>query len=279
MKIIQDIILKKEDGELLLTDIYIPSRQSASLILFLHGYKTYKNWGAYDLMAMAFLKAGFGIVKFNFSGSGVVPEEAHKITDLEKFGNNNIERELSDIEFMKNWIQGGALEAYSDTKIRDISLVGHSRGGSLAILSGASDKSIKKIIAWAAFSDFYEMIHTYDIQTWKENGVLYSNSPLSDKALPRYYSQYEILMKDKKKYALQGLIEKSEKKILLIHGMDDEIIPYEQAMQMKKWNKAVRLSLIPGATHTFGAYHPYDQRQLPFDFAMVLKESLNFLKP
>ena len=36
------------------------------LVIFCHGYKGYKDWGAWNLVADEFVKKGFSFVKFNF---------------------------------------------------------------------------------------------------------------------------------------------------------------------------------------------------------------------
>ena len=40
------------------------------LVIFCHGYKGFKDWGPWHLVAKAFAEAGFFFLKFNFSHNG-----------------------------------------------------------------------------------------------------------------------------------------------------------------------------------------------------------------
>ena len=67
------------------------------LIVFCHGYKGFKDWGAWDLVAKAFLDAGFFFVKFNFSHNGGTMEQPIDFPDLDAFAENNYSKELDDL--------------------------------------------------------------------------------------------------------------------------------------------------------------------------------------
>ena len=58
---------------------------SNPLIIFCHGYKGFKDWGAWNLMAEAFAKIGFCFIKFNFSHNGGTIEQPIDFPDLEAF--------------------------------------------------------------------------------------------------------------------------------------------------------------------------------------------------
>ncbi len=47
---------------------YTPSElsQSSGLVVFAHGYKGFKDWGAWHLVAQAFAEAGFDFLKLYF---------------------------------------------------------------------------------------------------------------------------------------------------------------------------------------------------------------------
>ena len=60
MKLIKrkNIILKSEK-EFLADAIFPVLGEKLPLLIFVHGYKGYKDWGAWNLMAEDFAKAGF----------------------------------------------------------------------------------------------------------------------------------------------------------------------------------------------------------------------------
>ena len=60
-------VLERAGQKPLLIDTYVNTDQPHQpLIIFCHGYKGYKDWGAWSLMAERFAEEGYGFVKFNF---------------------------------------------------------------------------------------------------------------------------------------------------------------------------------------------------------------------
>ena len=95
-------IILKSSREFLTDAIFLNSDKKLPLIIFVHGYKGYKDWGAWELMGEKFANAGFYFVKFNFSHNGTTIENPHDFADLEAFGENNYSKELDDLEIIIN---------------------------------------------------------------------------------------------------------------------------------------------------------------------------------
>ena len=105
MKIIKNIRINGKYNKPILTDIFFKeSNQLKSIIIFCHGYKGFKDWGAWNLMAETFANAGFFFVKFNFSHNGGTVEQPTDFPDLEAFGNNNYSKELDDLGNVIDWV-------------------------------------------------------------------------------------------------------------------------------------------------------------------------------
>lgn len=83
------IIRNPETREFLADAFYEEHGEKLPLVIFAHGYKGYKDWGAWNLMAEKFAESGFFLVKFNFSHNGTTVENPTEFGDLEAFGNNN----------------------------------------------------------------------------------------------------------------------------------------------------------------------------------------------
>ncbi|WKK73463.2 hypothetical protein QYS49_15905 [Marivirga salinae] len=77
---------------------YIPNKDKKPLILFVHGFKGFKDWGVFNLMADEFAKNGFIFMKINLSHNGTTPDQLIDFADLEAFGNNNFTIELADLK-------------------------------------------------------------------------------------------------------------------------------------------------------------------------------------
>lgn len=61
---------------------YDDRNTNAPLIIFIHGFKGFKDWGAHNLFARHFAQQGFRYLKFNLSHSGVVPQKPNDVTDM-----------------------------------------------------------------------------------------------------------------------------------------------------------------------------------------------------
>jgi len=70
---------------------YSESSRSMIPIIYVHGYKGFKDWGASNVFANTFAAQGFLFIKFNFSHNGVTSDHPVDFVDLEAFGNNNYE--------------------------------------------------------------------------------------------------------------------------------------------------------------------------------------------
>ena len=129
----KNIVLENPTTKSFLADAFVPEKEEKlPLVIFAHGYKGYKDWGAWNLMADKFAKNGFYFVKFNFSHNGTSPENPNDFADLESFAQNNYSKELSDLNFV--------IEHFSkDNRVdaEQITLIGHSRGGGISIIAAS----------------------------------------------------------------------------------------------------------------------------------------------
>ena len=88
MKILKNIIVEGKHQKPIVTDVfYQENLNPKKVVIFCHGYKGFKDWGAWNLMAETFANAGFFFIKFNFSHNGGTVEQPIDFPDLEAFGN------------------------------------------------------------------------------------------------------------------------------------------------------------------------------------------------
>ena len=126
-------ILSSEKKKPILYDVYYnETEKPLPMVIFCHGYKGFKDWGAWHLVAEAFAEAGFCFVKFNFSHNGGTMENPIDFPDLEAFAENNFSLELQDLDRILNEIEAG--NENLPRKISTISLIGHSRGGGIVLI-------------------------------------------------------------------------------------------------------------------------------------------------
>jgi len=279
MEIIKNVEVAGKHGKPILTDVfYKDGRDAKPIVIFIHGFKGFKDWGAHNLMARYFSEKRFVFVKFNFSHNGTTSEKPMEFTDLEAFGNNNFETELDDLDCIINWISATPLVPDYQKNLEEIYLIGHSRGGGISIIKAAEDPRIKKLVTWASVSNF---THGWDedfLNEWKENGVQWVENSRTKQVMPLYYQLFENYSKNKIRFNLEKATTKIDIPFMAAHGTEDYAVPFEHALELKKWNVSMKLDLIPHGDHTFGVKHPFNELNLPFDAQILWEHTRDFLK-
>jgi len=106
MIIQNDFSLSGSDGKLIIGDITFEDKNpNTPIVLFVHGFKGFKDWGAHNLVARHFAANGFRYIKFNLSHSGVPSDNPKDVSDLEDFANNTFSKELFDISAVLDFIE------------------------------------------------------------------------------------------------------------------------------------------------------------------------------
>ena len=137
----------------MLYDVFMPTNSHAPIILFMHGFNGFKDWGHFDLIAQKFAEAGFCFVKFNTSHNGTTPAEPEAFADAEAFGQNNYTKELYDLKVMIDLILDDRADLFYGCDQTGVYLIGHSRGGGIVLLQAAEDTRIKAVTTWASVSE------------------------------------------------------------------------------------------------------------------------------
>ena len=81
-----------------LYDLTIPENWNNEIILFIHGYMGYKDWGCWNLVSDFFTQEDFGFLKYNVSHNGTTIDNQTEFLDLSSFAENNYAKELADFD-------------------------------------------------------------------------------------------------------------------------------------------------------------------------------------
>jgi len=258
MNITKNLIIPGKHGKPILLDVYYKEGYTPKpIILFCHGYKGFKDWGAWDLMGHEFSNSGFCFIKFNFAFNGGTVEQPIDFPDLEAFGNNNYTKELDDLDSVLNWM----IKSYSTNNnfnLSNISLIGHSRGGGIVTLKAEEDSRISKVISLAGVSDFKKRFPTDDaLKKWKKTGVYYVVNGRTKQDMPHFYQFYEDFISNEDRLNIKRAVLGLKIPHLIIHGDADTSVSIDEAKNLHEWNPKSELRIIEGADHVFGTKHPW----------------------
>lgn len=280
MQILSNFPLQGKHNRPIVTDLFFEKTNSKKpLIIFVHGYKGYKDWGVFGKMNQAFLNQGFALLKFNFSHNGGTVEQPIDFPNLEAFGQNNYSIEFNDLQTVIDWITKE--EKYQDEiDTKNITLIGHSRGGGMVTLTAGKDTRIKQVISWAAVCDLHRSMFNQgdELEQWKQKGVFYVINGRTKQEMPHFIQFYEDYLENKERLNIKNACEKIRIPHLIIHGDGDLAVPVTHAQNLHTWNPNSELFIVSDANHVFGAKQPWTDNEFPADFKKVLEKTFEFLK-
>ena len=269
----QNIRLSNPDTKDFLADsYYLKSDEKLPLVIFVHGYKGYKDWGAWNLMAERFANAGFFFVKFNFSHNGTTLINPTGFDDLEAFGNNNYTKELSDLGFViDHFIKDPLVDP------QKIIVIGHSRGGAISIVKTCEDERINALITLASVDTLERFPKDEGLVEWEKKGVYYIENARTKQEMPHYYQFFEDFTKNEHRLDVERYMEMAKAHVLIIHGTSDEGVNVKNAEHLHILNPNSELFLIENGNHVFGAKEPWEERDLPEDLNTVVEKCIEFI--
>ena len=279
MHIESNFILERKDNKPLVIDVlFNKEKENQPIVIFCHGYKGFKDWGAWNLMAKQITNAGFCFIKFNFSHNGGTTQEPIDFPDLEAFGNNNYTKELDDLGDIIDW---GVKYFKENTFINTskIYLIGHSRGGGICILKTAVDSRIKKLITLASVCDFEKRTATIgNLEQWEKEGVKYVTNGRTKQQMPHYYQFYQDFIQNKDRLNIKAACKKLAVPHLIIHGQEDTSIKLTEAENIHKWNSTSKLCIIKNANHVFNTKHPWEFDILSKELSEATSKIIHFIE-
>ena len=257
-------------GRQSLVDLEIPEKFNGEIILFVHGFMGFKDWGAWHLVMGYFIQKGYGFCKFNTTHNGGTIQNGIDFTDPVAFGNNTYSKELEDVKSVVNWI---------DAKVNHWNghLIGHSKGGAIALIAGSQIEQIKSISTWAAIASIGERFpNEGELNEWKEKGVRHVKNGRTLQQLPQKYSLYTDYIHNVKTFDLKHICKTIKKPIFIAHGENDSSVNIENGLRLSKWAK-IDLCTIDAADHVFDSRHPWTEAEMPYPLLQLCEKTESFL--
>lgn len=274
----EEHLIEGHEGGKILLDISYQDLKSGTqpLAIFVHGFKGFKDWGAFNAVAEQMAARGLAWCKFNFSRNGTTPEQPTEFADPEAFGNNNYGIELTEIGLVLDWVESQAEHFHLDKN--EIYLVGHSRGATMAIIKAVEDERVKKTVAWAPFFDMKSRFRKETIEKWEQDGVWWVENKRTGQKLPLYPQFFKDYAIQSHRYDMAEVAANYEKPLLLLHAKDDPAVDVaESRMFYDHIAHSIKIELESGG-HTFGVSHPFDEEKpLPEQLDQVLDDTFEFL--
>ncbi|HEX8657938.1 MAG TPA: alpha/beta fold hydrolase, partial [Hymenobacter sp.] len=260
---------------------YVADGQPKPVVVFVHGFKGFKDWGHFPLLGAFFAERGFVFVKLNLSHNGLVVGGTGDLEDLDAFGRNNFSIELDDIGQVIDALctpDAGPVPT-AELDLSRLFLVGHSRGGGLVLLKAAEDPRVRAVATWAAIADADQRWPQSVLDEWQRTGVLHVPNTRTGQQLPLHYQIVEDYLANRSRLDIPHNVRRRlHQPLLLVHGDDDETVPLEAAHALHQLRPNAELLVVPGATHMFGGAHPWPAATLPEPARLIAEHTVEFFQ-
>jgi len=242
---------------------------SRPTVVICHGFKGFRDWGFFPVSAERLAQAGFAVVSFNFSGSGV-GEPGDTFNEPERFRHATYSNGVRDLDIVMTALRGGKLGVQPTA----IGMLGHSMGGGIAALQGARDPGIKALVTWSATARFGRLWRAEQIPEWLRTGTLEIVNQRTGEHLPLATDILVDLEHNAERLNVLAAAATILVPWLVVHGAADESVPAGDAGDLAARAQHSQLLLIENAGHTFGIKHPWSGSTPQFD--QVLEASVDW---
>lgn len=271
-------VIPGSNGRLIPLDITLPDGDGPHPIaIFIHGLNGFKDWGPRAIIADTLAAQGLGFLRFNPSHNGTTPEHPAEFVALDAHQQNTFGIELHDIGLVIDFLHSNSHQLPIDT--RAISLIGHSRGGGLAIIKATDDSRVSKIVTWASVGRMDWMFTPERIETLEKDGVFYVTNSRTGQQMPYGKVFYEDYLANQARYDLAARLKTMQMPLLIVHGTADPAVHHNAAYGLFEHAANAQLVLIDDADHVFGQSYPFVDTELPEHTQRLLQHTIAFLNP
>lgn len=260
--------LHQRDGLEIRGETFAETKDPSRTVVICHGFKGFAHWGFFPYLARAVAAAGMRAITFDFSGSGV-GDDRETFSNPAAFEGNTFSRELADLDAVirearkRKWISSG------------YGLIGHSRGGGVAILHASVSPAVTTLVTWAAISHVVRWTPD-DVSAWKKRGYVDIVNARTGLVLKLGTSVIEdVEQHSGNSLDVGAAASRVQVPWLILHGSEDETVPQQEADRLHKLAPGSTLKIIEKGNHGFGAMHPFDAA--PENLETAVRETIAFL--
>ncbi len=261
-------------------DLHIPDEETSGqplpVVLFLHGFKGFKDWGAFPDACAELSQAGFAVLAMNFSLNGV-GESMTEFDQLDLFARETLSQDLDDVGSVIAALKDGEVAVPDEVQLDSdtVGIIGHSRGGHTAVAASAEYPEIKCLVTWSAVADYNARWSSEMVSDWEEKGVTEIINGRTGQIMPVRKIVYEDALENADRLMAVKRVEELNIPVLFVHSRGDEAVPFSEAEKLYEHcsSEEKEILLMPNSGHTFDTSHPFDDEEFPDTFQKVVTAS------
>jgi len=242
-----------------------PEKPNA-LVVVVHGFKGFKDWGFFPWLAQQLKRHRLAVCRFNMSRSGI-GQDPESFDRLDLFEHDTYSTQLRDLR---------AAVRHAQQRFPQLPtfLLGHSRGGGVALLGAQDVPLLAGVVTWSPIA----RVDRWDEATqhkWRERGfldVVNARTGQMMRMSPVILDDYEA---HRQRLDILAAAERLRVPLLVVHGAADESVPVEEGRQIAAAAADSSLVVLRRASHTFNAIHPLIH--VPFELIAATEVSAHFI--
>lgn len=270
----KDYTFNTSDDQILRATVYgYENLGSGRIIVYVHGFKGFKDWGFVPYLGGYLAENGYCVFTFNFSHNGI-GENLLEFTEMEKFELNTYSREIDELKELTSAIKDGY---FGETGNTEISFIGHSRGGGVALLAASEMPAVSAVVLWASIA----RVDRYSVrqkEQWRNTGALEVRNARTGQLMRLGTGLLEDVEKHAQRLNIKNAAKRLNRPLLIIHGEQDVAVPVREADEIFRMarKELTEIHKLAAAGHTFDITHPFAGSNPKFD--EVLEKTLGFLQ-
>lgn len=251
---------------------YINSIKDKTLLVFIHGFRGFRNWGFIPYFCEKFAEAGYITLNMDLSYNGIVDWKI-PIYDNDLFSRQTVSSMVEDIEILHDRVLSNQIIPKEANFNGKIILSGHSLGAALALVMNDL-QNVSKSILIAPIAKFDRNTQRQKDSWLKKGEIEIKIAKTGQKLtlLPEYFLDKDI------NFPGDYIISKAKQstiRTIVLHGSEDMTVKTNEGKAIANANpEKIVYYEIPNTGHTFGSRHPY--RSTNDSIELLIDKSLEF---
>jgi len=270
-----NFILQTGKNDVLRITAYgIDKLQNSPCIIYVHGFKGFKDWGFVPYLGDYFSQNGFSVITFNFSHCGV-GENLLEFDEPDKFAKNTLSLEVSELNEIINAYRDGY---FGEKSGKGIGIIGHSRGGAISLFVGSERNEVKAVATWSSIA-ILDRFTQRQKEEWIKNGFFEVVNSRTNEVMRLDTSLLKDIENNKNSTLnMEQVVKSLNKPLLIAHGEQDLTVSIEEAKMIYDWSNKdlTETYFIPAVGHTYDIKHPFEVSNPKFE--SLLAKTKTFLK-
>ncbi len=239
-------VLPSDEGLQIHGELTLPLHPR-SLVIVVHGFKGFMDWGFFPWLADHLAKHELAVCRFNMSRCGM-NGRGDEFDRLDLFEGDTYSTQIADLRTVANYCR-------SQFTTLPTFLLGHSRGGGVALLAAEEIEELAGVITWNAIS----RVDRWDqptIAQWRRDGHMDVLNARTKQVMRMSARMLDDVEENLARLDIGAAAARLRVPLFVVHGGRDESVPMAEAEVIASRATDVSKMIIANATHTFNAIHP-----------------------